>query len=228
MIAFEDGTLAVGVPRDDLVGLDAGAVYVDRRNGGWTLAQVITAPGAAPLDRFGESVAIDSERVLVGAPGDDNFSIDAGSAYVFRMSYDAEVYCTAKLNSLACLPEVAFAGTPSASSATPFLIAARQVRNQSNGLFFYGIGGRATEPFQCAFRCVATPTDRTMTVNSAGNVGAADCSGQLALDFNAWIRSGLDLNLVPGVRVNGQFWYRDAADPFGTGLSDAIEFVIAN
>lgn len=228
VIAFESGTLAVGAPRDDLVGLDAGAVYVYRRNGGWTLTQVLTAPAAAPLDRFGESVAIEGERVLVGAPGDDNFSNEAGSAYVFRMSYDAEVYCTAKLNSLACLPEIAFAGAPSASSPAPFLISALRVRNQSNGLFFYGVGGRATDPFQGALRCVATPLVRTATVNSGGNVGAADCSGQLALDFNSWIRSGVDPNLVLGVQVNGQFWYRDAADPFGTGLSDAIEFGIAN
>ncbi len=228
VMAFESGTLAVGAPRDDLVGLDAGAVYVYRRNGGWTLTQVLTAPGAAPHDRFGESVAIEGARVLVGAPGDDNFSSEAGSAYVFRMSYDAEVYCTAKLNSLGCLPEIAFAGAPSASSPAPFVVSALRVRNQSNGLFFYGVGGRATDPFQGALRCVATPIVRTMTINSAGNADVADCSGRLALDFNAWVRSGVDPNLVTGVQVNGQFWYRDTAAAFGTGLSDAIEFVIAN
>lgn len=47
-----------------------------------------------------------------------------------------------------------------------------------------------------------------------------------SVDFNARIQSGVDPTLLPGVQVNGQFWTRDSGTSSGTGLTDAIEFVI--
>lgn len=54
----------------------------------------------------------------------------------------------------------------------------------------------------------------------------SDCSGALAFDFDAWIGGGHDPALAQGVTVHGQYWFRDAGDPFGSGLSDGIEFLI--
>jgi hypothetical protein len=41
------------------------------------------------------------------------------------------------------------------------------------------------------------------------------------------IQSGADPNLFTGALVYAQFWYRDpTVDPFGTGRSDALTFLI--
>jgi len=29
-----------------------------------------------------------------------------------------------------------------------------------------------------------------------------------------------------GSQVNGQYWYRDPSDPFGVGLTDAVQFFV--
>lgn len=135
----------------------------------------------------------------------------------------ATTYCTAKQNSAGCLALSSTAGTASASSALPFTISASQVVNQKNGVLFYS-SQAVSVPFQGGVRCVAQPFRRTAMAFSGGNSGVNDCSGVLSLDFNAWIRSGIDPALVPGADVYAQWWYRDGADPmgFGSGLSDAV------
>jgi hypothetical protein len=225
-LAFESGLLAVGCPLDDTAANDAGAAYVFQRNSGWQLAQQLLAPDATAGDRFGNDVALEAGRIVVGAPFDAHSGGPTGSAYVFTLEPDALVYCTAKLNSAGCLPEILFSGRASASNAAPFTIAARDVVNQKNGVFFYGTSGRSSTPFQGAHRCVALPVKRAGLLDSGGNFGPTDCSGVLALDFNSYIQSGVDAALAAGVVVAGQFWYRDGAASFGTGLSDAIEFEI--
>jgi len=136
------------------------------------------------------------------------------------------VYCTAKLNSQGCLPAIGYAGYPSASDPAPFVIGATQVVNNKNGLLFYGLAGRSALPFQGGLLCVKPPFRRTPIQSSGGNPPPADCSGSFAFDFNAWMQAGADPGLAPGVRVNGQHWYRDPASPSTTGLTDAIEFEV--
>jgi hypothetical protein len=53
-----------------------------------------------------------------------------------------------------------------------------------------------------------------------------DCSGALALDFNAQIASGADPALVPGAAVWLQSWTRDPSAVGGTLLSNAVAFFI--
>jgi hypothetical protein len=63
---------------------------------------------------------------------------------------------------------------------------------------------------------------------SGGNTQPPDdCSGAYALDFNAWIQSGVDPALGVGAVVDVQCWSRDPGDPFGTSLSDALELTVA-
>lgn len=77
-------TVVVGVPYDDDGGDDAGATYVFTRSAGvWTERLKLIADDAAAKDLFGYSVAVDGERVLVGAPYDDNPETASGAAYVF-------------------------------------------------------------------------------------------------------------------------------------------------
>jgi hypothetical protein len=134
-------------------------------------------------------------------------------------------YCTAKTNSLGCAAAIGWTGTPSATSGAPFLVSASQALNQRSGLLFYGFAPAAL-PFQGGTKCVVHPLRRTALQDSGGNPGPPDCSGVFAFDLNARTASGVDPALVAGADVFAQWWYRDGGDPFGTALSDALQFRI--
>jgi hypothetical protein len=80
-VALRGDTLLVGSSQDDGRGGDAGAVYVFGRNQGgaeqWGQVQKLTASNAAAGHRFGASVGISGDTIVVGAPG-------ARAAYVFE------------------------------------------------------------------------------------------------------------------------------------------------
>lgn len=72
----------IGAPVDDAGATDAGVAYLFRTNG--TLLVTFTNPAPAIGDRFGISVtAISTDRVVIGADGDDTGASDAGAAYLF-------------------------------------------------------------------------------------------------------------------------------------------------
>jgi hypothetical protein len=79
-------TVVVGASRDDSY---RGSVYVFKRNQGgansWSQVTKLTALDGVSGDRFGSSVAICGDTIVVGAPGDDGYQ---GSAYVFRRNED--------------------------------------------------------------------------------------------------------------------------------------------
>ena len=89
-IAISGDLAVIGAPYDFDNGPYSGAVYVFRFEpilATWTEeAKLITSDGAQS-DHFGTSVAIHGDRVVGGAPRDDDNGRDSGSAYVFR--YDA-------------------------------------------------------------------------------------------------------------------------------------------
>ncbi len=70
-------------------GIDSGSAYVFVKPvGGWsgTLyedAKLVASDGAEE-DRFGHSVSVSGNTIVIGAPWDDDGSTDAGSAYVFQ------------------------------------------------------------------------------------------------------------------------------------------------
>jgi FG-GAP repeat len=88
-IAISGDTVVVGSPSDDISGKsDQGSAYVFvKPGGGWasgTQTAKLTASDGDEFDKFGTSVAVSGDTVVVGAPGDD-FGVeeDLGSAYVF-------------------------------------------------------------------------------------------------------------------------------------------------
>ena len=89
-VAISVNTIAVGAHQHDHAASDAGAVYVfDKPAGGWTdMAETveIVASDAAPRDSFGLSIALEGNRLIVGAPNDDDCGSRSGSAYVFERS----------------------------------------------------------------------------------------------------------------------------------------------
>ena len=80
-IAVSGDTLVVGT-------FYKNAAYVFSRNQDgadeWGQVKKLTASDAAPNDRFGESVAISNDTIVVGAFADDDDGDASGSAYVFE------------------------------------------------------------------------------------------------------------------------------------------------
>ena len=63
---------------------EAGAAYVFTRSGGvWSQQSELTALDAAAGDLFGDSVALNGDRALVGSPADPVVVVRPGVAYVF-------------------------------------------------------------------------------------------------------------------------------------------------
>lgn len=83
-----DGEYAViGSPLDSHAGTESGSAYVFRKSGGaWQQVQKLVPTGPAPGDSFGIGVAIDGDRIVVGANSDDDKGTSSGSAFVYRMN----------------------------------------------------------------------------------------------------------------------------------------------
>ena len=89
-VAMDGDTVVVGASGDDDGGTDSGSAYVfvkPATEGGWTDAITetakLTASDAATDDKFGRSVAVDGDTVVVGAEQDYDSGDGSGSAYVF-------------------------------------------------------------------------------------------------------------------------------------------------
>ena len=86
-VSIDGDLVVVGSSQDDDNGDLSGSAYVYARSGtDWTEQQKLTAFDGAFVDRFGGSVSIAGESVVVGAPGDDDEGSGGGSAYVFTRS----------------------------------------------------------------------------------------------------------------------------------------------
>jgi hypothetical protein len=56
--------------------------------------------------------------------------------------------------------------------------------------------------------------------------GPTNCQAMFSMDFDAYIRTGADPNLVPGAEIYAQWWMRDPGSPSKTGLSDALRIAL--
>jgi hypothetical protein len=96
-VALSGDTLVVGAPADDVIPFITQAVYVFTRTGDtWSQQARLRASHPESQDRFGFSVALDGDTLVVGAPGEDsnatrttngnqvdNSATDSGAVYVF-------------------------------------------------------------------------------------------------------------------------------------------------
>jgi len=85
-VAFDSATTVVGSPLDNGTGIDdSGSVYVFGSNGStWVQLQKLLPPVEAAFDRFGFSVALSGETLVIGSPGDLEMSLTPGAGDVFR------------------------------------------------------------------------------------------------------------------------------------------------
>jgi hypothetical protein len=137
---------------------------------------------------------------------------------------DPVPYCFSKINSQNCAAAVGWEGHPTLSGLDDFAVTAEGVINNQQGLLFYG-SGPASIPFKGGTLCVASPIERTVVQAAGGNPPpGADCTGSYRYE---WDHADLD-QLGAGATVYCQYWYRDSADPTGSGLTDALSFTIVN
>lgn len=80
-VAIDADTIVVGARNPG----GSGAAYVFTGTGAsWTLqAQLSSSPSGSADDQFGTSVDIDGDRLVVGAPLDDQAGLNSGAAHVF-------------------------------------------------------------------------------------------------------------------------------------------------
>jgi hypothetical protein len=166
-----------------------------------------------------------AEFVIAGSFSDAG-GTDSGIVQCYRTFPCApSIFCTGKVNSLGCAPQVSFSGSPSASSSAPFLVSASSFLNQKTGLLFYSHQPTGVA-FQGGFKCAANPTIRTPPQSSGGSSSGSDCSGTYSFDFAAWMVSGVDPSLDVGSEVFAQYWSRDPASASHTSLSNAVRFLV--
>lgn len=204
-------------------GTYTGNAFVFERSGGpfgyrLSLRSTAVEQGAS----FGAFVDFDGDLALVGAPGDDKgaSALNLGAAYAYRIEPEVARYCTAKPNGLGCVPQIAWSGSPSLSSSAPFTISAGNLLSHKTGLLLYGFAPNSA-PFQGGTLCIAAPLRRTLAQDSGG-AASLDCSGSYSFDFGAWLRSGIDPELVAGSDVFAQYWSRDPLSTPAIGLTDAL------
>jgi Tol biopolymer transport system component len=178
------------------------------------------------------TVAADAAVVVFESDASNLVASDTNSLKEI-FTHDAQppplVYCTAKTNSLGCVPSISWSGALHVGSASAFSVTANNVLNNKSALFAYSIVGRAAIPFQGGTLCVQPPLVRIPVSNSGGSPApVADCSGTLSIDFAAVVASGIYPSLTVGQGVWAMFWSRDPGflEPDNTNLTDGLEFAL--
>ncbi len=84
-VAVDGERILMGAPQDDERGNNRGSAYLLEPDcgGGWTQTKLLANDGVAD-DRFGSAVAINGDRIVIGAPGDGDNGFASGSAYLFE------------------------------------------------------------------------------------------------------------------------------------------------
>lgn len=174
------------------------------------------------------TVLVDTDRFELG-PDTLHFTaggqVELGRHFAHAVLAEVTGYCSPQVSSTGCVPSIGALGVPSVSSPAGFLVRATEVMNQRPGFVLYGFAPAAT-PFLGGTLCVEAPVRRTPLRSSGGNTGGVDCSGSIGIDFTALVELGGDPDLEVGQRVYAQAWYRDPLAPQGSGLSDALSFVL--
>ncbi|MGZ4962617.1 MAG: hypothetical protein ACXWKG_02470 [Limisphaerales bacterium] len=79
-VSISGQTVAIGAPTSDIVTNEGGAVYIYVQTGtNWVQQALLTAPDASLSGKFGQSVALDGNTLLVGARDTQQ----SGAVYVF-------------------------------------------------------------------------------------------------------------------------------------------------
>jgi hypothetical protein len=139
-----------------------------------------------------------------------------------------ETYCTAKVNSLGCTPEIGSSGAASLAVGDNFVVGASNVLNAKPGVLLWGASPLST-PFAGGTLCVAPtpPSIRGPLLDSGGSPpSASDCTGSYSFHFSHALMQSR--GLTAGTQLYAQFLSRDPgfAPPRNVGLTDARSFTV--
>jgi len=84
-VAIDGDHVLIGAPSDGTHGISIGQAHLFSASTGMLL-RTFDEPTITDQDNFGESVAIDGDYVLIGAPGDDTNGFRVGQAHLFSIS----------------------------------------------------------------------------------------------------------------------------------------------
>ena len=90
-VAVEGDRIVIGAEEDYINGQKGGAYSFVRDGTDWSQEQGITASDGADGDRFGGSVSLSGEHLIVGAYRDDNDGTDSGSVYMYLLTCAADL-----------------------------------------------------------------------------------------------------------------------------------------
>ncbi len=145
------------------------------------------------------------------------------------------VYCTSKVNSLGCLPNISTSGTPSMSSSLAFQITVANLLVKNNwlisppgnwgkhlGLWMVSKAGPTAVAYQGGFLCLKPPIHTIINGLMPGTEGT--CNAAASKDFNAYMQSaaGSWISITDTVEV--QFRQRDGF--FTWNPTNAVQFSI--
>lgn len=129
-------------------------------------------------------------------------------------------YCTAKVTTSGCLPRIESVGYPSVSNGS-FALRATRLEQSLPGVMIWATSP-ASIPFQNGTICVGAPITRANSTPVASAFGATSCWADAWFYFTPAYRA---LNgFSAGQTLYAQFWARDTADPFGSSLTDGMQF----
>jgi glucose/arabinose dehydrogenase len=134
-------------------------------------------------------------------------------------------YCTAKVNSAGCTPQITSSGSATLGGADDFVLRANNVLNERPGMLIWSFAPAAIA-FGGGTRCVAAPSVRTPLQDSGGSTSGVDCTGAyaFALSDAAMASAGFSA----GSPVYFQYWSRDSGfnAPNNIGLTDALRVLV--
>jgi hypothetical protein len=84
-IAAGNYRVVIGAPGDDDNGNQSGSVFVFHAASASQLVKLTAGALGAAGDNFGHSVAINCNRIVVGAPYDDDNGAESGSVYIYKL-----------------------------------------------------------------------------------------------------------------------------------------------
>ncbi|WP_295443579.1 glucan biosynthesis protein [uncultured Thiodictyon sp.] len=225
-VATAGDRIAVGVPGDDGGAggpmTDYGIVYVFRREGEtWPREEILRAADREAWDHFGAALALDGNRLAIGAPGDDYPNAwEQGSVYLFERTATGWAQ-TAKLTEPGGWQDY---GAALALSGNRLLVGQPRARED---------GGRTATGAVCAYtlppqggprspRECFRPLDGRQgdafgaAVSLRGSTAVIGAPGALAGHGVAWVYRNAKGSWQRGARLTG---VAGAAEQFGTAVA---------
>lgn len=159
------------------------------------------------------------------APLDPDGTVADVGAFAFDATYCSSPaeWCEGKPNSLGCVPEITFSGSPTVTGADDFHVSAANFLGANFGLLAWS-RTPSSIPFQGGTLCLAGPFFRAGLQFAGGSSGV--CDGSYVFHFSQGYRASFGIQPYETIYV--QWFARDAANPDGTGwsLSNGLEFTV--